>query len=245
MWYTIPQTVLRDCVRYNRKEPKRLLMQYLISALEGILTFLSPCLLPMLPVYLTYFAGGGERTTRKTLANALGFVLGFTVVFTAMGALAGWLGSFLVRYQTWLNLIGGLIVAAFGLSYMGVFRLPAFHGGGRSAKAGDMGFFSAFVFGVIFSVGWTPCVGTFLGSALVLASQQGHVLEGMGMLVCYSLGLGIPFLLSALIIDKLKTAFGWIKAHYELVNRICGAMLVVVGILMSTGLLGRLLSWLQ
>ena len=220
-------------------------MQYLISFLEGIITFISPCLLPMLPIYLTYFAGGGERTTGKTLKNASGFVLGFTVIFVAMGALAGTLGSFLTRYQTWVNLIGGGIVVLFGLNYMGLLKLNLFRGGGRSVKTGEMGFFSAGLFGMVFSVGWTPCVGAFLGSALMLASQQGHALEGMAMLLCYSLGLGIPFLLSAVLIDKLRGTFNWIKAHYDLVNKICGAALVLVGVLMATGTLGRLLAILS
>lgn len=220
-------------------------MQYLISFLEGIITFISPCLLPMLPIYLTYFAGGGERTTGKTLKNASGFVLGFTVIFVAMGALAGTLGSFLTRYQTWVNLIGGGIVVLFGLNYMGLLKLNLFRGGGRSVKTGEMGFFSAVLFGMVFSVGWNPCVGAFLGSALMLASQQGHALEGMAMLLCYSLGLGIPFLLSAVLIDKLRGTFNWIKAHYDLVNKICGAALVLVGVLMATGTLGRLLAILS
>ena len=220
-------------------------MQYLISFLEGIITFISPCLLPLLPIYLTYFAGGGERTTGKTLKNASGFVLGFTVIFVAMGALAGTLGSFLTRYQTWVNLIGGGIVVLFGLNYMGLLKLNLFRGGGRSVKTGEMGFFSAVLFGMVFSVGRTPSVGAFLGSALMLASQQGHALEGMAMLLCYSLGLGIPFLLSAVLIDKLRGTFNWIKAHYDLVNKICGAALVLVGVLMATGTLGRLLAILS
>ena len=220
-------------------------MQYLISFLEGIITFISPCLLPMLPIYITYFAGGGERTIRKTLTNAFGFVLGFSVVFVAMGALAGTLGSFLTRYQTWVNLVGGAIVILFGLSHMGLLQLNLFKGSGRSVRKDDMGFWQALVFGVVFSVGWTPCVGAFLGSALMLASQQGHVLEGMALLLCHSLGLGIPFLMSAVLIDKLKSAFNWIKAHYDLVNKISGGALVLVGILMATGTLGRLLTALN
>lgn len=220
-------------------------MQYLISFLEGIITFLSPCLLPMLPIYISYFAGGGERTTKKTLLNASGFVLGFTLLFVAMGALAGTLGSFLTRYQTFVNLICGGIVILFGLNYMGILKLNLFKGVGRSMSQKDMGFFSALLFGVIFSVGWTPCVGAFLGSALMLASQQGHVLEGMGMLLCYSLGLGIPFLFSAVLIDKLKSAFNWIKAHYGIVNRICGAALVLIGLAMATGMLGKVLAVLS
>ena len=220
-------------------------MQYLISFLEGIITFISPCLLPMLPIYISYFAGGGERTTGKTLRNASGFVLGFTVVFVAMGALAGTLGSFLTRYQTWVNLIGGAIVVLFGLNYMGVLKFNLFRGRRGGMAAGEMGFFSAMLFGMVFSVGWTPCVGAFLGSALMLASQQGHVLEGMAMLLCYSLGMGIPFLLSAVLIDKLRGAFNWIKSHYDIINKICGGALVLVGILMATGTLGRLLAVLS
>ena len=108
-----------------------------------------------------------------------------------------------------------------------------------------MNFFSALLFGVIFSLGWTPCVGVFLGSALMLASQQGHVAEGMLMLLAYSLGLGIPFLLSAVLIDYLKSAFNWIKGHYRAINLVCGVFLVLVGILMATGTLGRLLSLLS
>ena len=219
-------------------------MQYLISFLEGIITFISPCLLPMLPIYISYFAGGGQRTTKKTLLGATGFVLGFTVVFVAMGALAGTLGSFLTKYQTWVNLISGLIVILFGLNFMGILKLNLFRGGAQLQKAPN-GFFSSLLFGVIFSVGWTPCVGAFLGSALLLASQQGHVLEGMLMLFVYSLGLGIPFLISALLIDKLKSAFQWIKSHYDLVNKICGGLLIFVGILMASGMLGRLLTWIS
>ena len=220
-------------------------MQYLISFLEGIITFLSPCLLPMLPIYISYFAGGGERTMKKTLAGAAGFVLGFTIVFVAMGALAGTLGSFLIRYQTWVNLVGGLIVIVFGLNYMDLLKLNLFKGIGRSMDMAGGGFFQSALFGMVFSVGWTPCVGAFLGSALMLASQQGHVVEGSLMLLTYSLGLGVPFLVSALLIDQLKGAFNWVKAHYAVINKVCGGLLVLVGIFMATGLLGRFLNLLS
>ena len=220
-------------------------MQYVISFLEGIITFLSPCLLPILPIYISYFAGGGERSNKKTLTTAMGFVLGFTAVFVAMGALAGTLGSFLTKYQTIVNLICGLVVIVFGLNYMGVFHLNLFKGIGAAMEKDNLDFFSAVVFGVVFSVGWTPCVGVFLGSALMLASQQGHVLEGMLMLLCYSLGLGVPFLFSAVLIDRLKGAFNWVKAHYKAVNLVCGGLLVIIGVLMATGLLGRFLTVLS
>ena len=220
-------------------------MQYFISFLEGIITFISPCLLPMLPIYISYFAGGGQRSTRKTLTCAGGFVIGFTLLFVAMGALAGTVGSFLKSHQTAVNIISGLIVIFFGLNCLGVFKFNLFHGSKRSVDTKNLGFFSSLLFGVIFSIGWTPCVGAFLGSALMLASQQGHVLAGMLMLLCYSLGLGVPFLLSAVLIDKLKSTFDWIKRHYRVINLVCGSLLVLIGLLMATGLLGRLLILLS
>ena len=220
-------------------------MEYLISFLEGIITFISPCLLPMLPIYISYFAGGGERTLRKTLLGASGFVVGFTIVFVAMGALAGTLGGFIRQYQTAVNLVSGLIVILFGLNYMGLIDLQIFRGGSGPRSGVRGGFFPSVLFGMIFSIGWTPCVGAFLGSALVMASQQGQAVRGMLMLLAYSAGLGLPFLISAVLIDKLKSAFNWIKAHYATVNLICGALLVFVGVLMATGTLGRILTWLS
>ena len=220
-------------------------MQYIISFLEGIITFISPCLLPMLPIYISYFAGGAERKTKKTLTCALGFVFGFTTIFVGMGALAGTVGGFLKQYQTAGNIISGLVVIFFGLNFLGIFRLNLFKGSKRSVSTDNMSFFSAMLFGVIFSIGWTPCVGAFLGSALILASQQGQALKGMLMLLAYSLGLGIPFVLSAVLIDYLKSAFHWIKQHYSIINLISGSMLVLIGILMATGMLGRLLNVLS
>ena len=220
-------------------------MQYMISFLEGIVTFISPCLLPMLPIYISYFAGGSERSTGKTLRCAFGFVLGFTAVFVAMGALAGTVGSFLVRYQTVVNLVLGGIVILFGLNYLGVLNLNIFKGMKGQVKTADMNFLSAFLFGIVFSVGWTPCVGVFLGSALMLASQQGSALVGTLMLLCYSAGLGVPFLVSAVLIDQLKGAFNFIKRNYAVVNKVCGSLLVTVGVLMATGLLTKVLNTLN
>lgn len=217
-------------------------MQYAVSFLEGIITFISPCLLPMLPLYISYFAGGGERSTRKTFKGALGFVTGFTLVFMMLGALAGTVGSFLREYQTAVNIVSGLIVIFFGMNFLGVFKLNLFKGIQKEVKTDNMGFFSALVFGVVFSIGWTPCVGTFLGSALMLASQQSHVVTGTLMLLMYSLGLGIPFILSAVLIDYLKSAFNWIKKKYKLINMISGSLLILIGILMATGMFGKFMG---
>lgn len=219
-------------------------MQYVIAFLEGIITFISPCLLPMLPIYISYFAGG-EQSTKRTIKGALGFVSGFTVVFVLLGALAGTVGSFLKEYQTAVNIVSGVIVIFFGLNFLGILKFNLFKGSRHTVKTNHMGFFSAFLFGIIFSIGWTPCVGAFLGSALMLASQQGHVIEGVFMLLTYSLGLGIPFVLSAVLIDYLKSAFNWIKKNYKVINIISGSLLIIIGILMATGILGHLLGLLS
>lgn len=214
-------------------------MQYAVSFLEGIITFISPCLLPMLPLYISYFAGGGERSTGKTLKGAFGFVAGFSIVFMMLGALAGTVGSFLHEYQTVVNVVSGVIVIFFGLNFLGVFKLNLFKGIQKDVKTDNMGFFAAMVFGMIFSIGWTPCVGTFLGSALLLASQQSHVVAGTLMLLAYSLGLGIPFILSAVLIDYLKSAFNWIKKNYKIINLVSGILLIIIGVMMATGMFGK------
>lgn len=220
-------------------------MQYFISFLEGIITFISPCLLPMLPIYISYFAGGDTKNTKKTLTGAFGFVFGFTVVFIALGALAGTIGSFLIKYQTAVNIISGLIVIVFGLNYLGIFKLNLFQGSRKNFNTDNLNFFSCVLFGIIFSIGWTPCVGAFLGSALMMASQQGKAFTGMLMLLAYSLGLGIPFILSAVLIQKLKTTFDFIKRNYSIINTVSGILLIIVGIMMATGTLGKLLSLLS
>ncbi len=219
-------------------------MQYFISFLEGIITFVSPCLLPMLPIYISYFAGGSEKNTKKTVKNTLGFILGFTVLFVAMGALAGTFGRLLKEYITIVNLVTGLIVVCFGLNFLGILKLNIFKGT-KTARTQNSGFFSSVLFGIVFSIGWTPCVGAFLGSALMLATSQGSVVQGVIMLLLYSLGLGIPFFISSILIDKLKGAFDFIKKHYKVINKVSGVLLVVVGILMATGLFGKFLALLS
>lgn len=222
-------------------------MTYLISFLEGIITFISPCLLPMLPVYLSYFAGNQEGGDGKgrTLRNALGFVSGFTLVFVTLGAFAGSIGLLLRRHATAVNIVTGAIVVLFGLNFLGVLKLGVFSPKNRSVgQTRQLGFGSAMVFGMVFSVGWSPCVGAFLGSALMMASQRGSTGEGIAMLLSYSLGLGIPFVASALLIDRLKSAFDWIKTHYRVITLISGGLLVLIGILMMTGFMGKFLSLL-
>lgn len=168
-------------------------MQYVIAFLEGVVTFLSPCLLPMLPVYLSYFAAGGPRTTRRTLAGALGFVAGFTAVFVALGALAGTLGGLLRQYQTLVNLVCGGVVILFGLNFLGVLHLDLFHGSAARAPQGG-GFWQSAVFGAVFSVGWTPCVGAFLGLGTDAGLAAGPCSAGYGDAAGLLPGAGCPVL---------------------------------------------------
>jgi len=220
-------------------------MQYLLLFLEGIITFISPCLLPLLPVYLSFFAAG-KASRRRTLANALGFALGFTIVFVALGAFAGTLGRLLREYAAAVNIVTGMVVAVLGLNFMGVLKISFLNRASRkTANTRDLSFFTSVLFGLTFSIGWTPCVGAFLGSALMLAAQQGGALRGVLMLLVYSLGLGLPFVASAVLVDRLKGAFAFIKRNYKALNIVSGALLVVMGILMATGLMGRLLAMLS
>lgn len=222
-------------------------MEYLISFLEGIITFISPCLLPLIPIYVLYFGGGDpQNKTRQTLIRSLGFVLGFSLVFILLGAFAGGLGGLLIEYRRAVDLITGAIVVLFGLGFMGVIKFSLFgKGAGGKDHKRPQSFGSSVLFGSIFAVGWTPCVGAFLGSALLMASQKGSVLQGIILLLFYCAGLGIPFVLSAVLIDRLKGAFDWIKRHYDLINKVCGALLVAVGALMMSGLMGALLGQLS
>ena len=221
-------------------------MDYLLTLLEGIVTFISPCLLPLLPLYLAYFAGDAalasatqQRNTRATLVGVLGFALGFSVVFCILGAFAGSLGSLLVRYGRVLTIICGAIVVTLGLGYLGVLQLPMLHHGTMQTVK-PHGFLRSIAFGLVFAISWTPCVGTFLAAALGLAANSASAAHGVLLLLCYSLGLGLPFALSALLLDQLGNAFSWVKQHFDIIERVSGVLLIIMGILMACGLLGTL-----
>ena len=224
-------------------------MQFFITFLEGILSFLSPCMLPMLPVYLSYFAGAAdgaedsrEEHRRTTLVNALFFVAGFTVVFTALGVFAGTVGVFLSRYRSAVQIVCGILVILFGVSYLGLFELPFFKGLKRAPEV--RGIVSAFLFGAVYSVSLTPCVGAFLGSAILMASTAGSAWTGALLLLAYSLGLGIPFVLAAVTVGRLKAFSTAVKRHYRTLNIVCGCFLILVGIAMAVGWLNRLMGLL-
>lgn len=214
-------------------------MDYVLSFIEGIITFISPCLLPMLPIYISYFAGGeaaGRSKKKRALSNALGFVLGFTVVFVLLGAAAGTFGSFVKEHEAVLNIAGGIIVIIFGLSFMGALDIGFLNRTKKlDLRINTYNFFTSILFGFIFAIGWTPCVGAFLGSALILAASSRSVIKGIAMLLLFSAGLGIPFIVSAVLIEKLNKAFDAIKKHYRIIKIVSGALLVAVGVLMMLG----------
>ena len=222
-------------------------MTYFIAFLEGIVTFVSPCLLPMLPIYISYFMGENETNSKhQTLKNALGFIGGFTFIFLILGAFAGTVGYLLIEHKNTVNLITGLLMVLFGLNFIGLIRIPFLNKSKQTnVNTTNLNFGTSFLFGSIFSISWTPCVGAFLGSALMLASTKNSALEGILMLLFYSIGLGIPFLLSALLMDRLKKAFDFIKKHYRVINLISGLFLVIIGIAMMTGTFGYFLQLLS
>lgn len=210
---------------------------YWITFLEGVISFVSPCMLPMLPVYVSYFAAG-DTDKKKTFANALAFVCGFSFVFCVLGVFAGTLGLLLSQYKTAVNILTGAVVVIFGLNYLDVIHFSLFNSAKKSVEI--KGVVSAFAFGIIFSISLSPCVGAFLGSALMLASASGTVSRGVLLLLSYSLGLSIPFLLSAMLINEFSSFFGKIKKHYRIINKACGIFLIVVGLLMCFGMLDYL-----
>ncbi len=211
-------------------------MEYLTIFLVGVASFLSPCMLPMLPIYFSYFAGDTKRKS-KTFFGALCFVAGFSVVFCALGLFMGSLGALLGRFHQWVETIGGIIVVLLGLNFLGIIKLPHFE---FHSSHQVTGYISAFIFGIIFSVSHIPCVGALLGTALATAGVSGSVGEGLLLLFTYSMGMGVPFLVSALLLKRLNPLFESVQKHYRTVNLVCGILLIALGVCMATGLLHHL-----
>ena len=214
-------------------------MVYLITFLEGLISFISPCMLPMIPIYVTYFAGDVNKKN-NTIINSIAFVIGFTTIFCILGVFAGTIGGILKDHQMIVNVICGIIVIILGLNYLEFIHIKLFKGINNSNKK-IAGVFSAFLFGIIFGVNLTPCIGAFLGSALMMAGASGTVLKGASLLFVYSLGLGIPIVISAILIKKLNSIFDFIKKHYKIINNICGIFLIIIGILIAFGMMNKLL----
>ena len=211
----------------------------------GLLSFVSPCVLPLVPVYLSYVTGvrvdqlGRER--RRVLLVSLLFVAGFTAVFVLLGASAGGIGRVLVQYRHALAVLAGAFIVFSGLVVAGVVRLPE---RAVSSAPGVRGPAGAFVTGAALAIGWTPCVGYVLGAILSMAATSSSALSGALLLLVYSLGLGVPFVLAALAFDWLMARLAAVKRHYQVVQVTAGVVLVVVGVLLMVGLFADASRWL-
>lgn len=219
------------------------LISYLLTFTEGILTFISPCILPMLPVYFLYLAGTSEGegasqidvNRSRLLMNSLGFVAGFTLAFILLGAAAAALGSMLENGRPLFQKISGVIMVLFGLHYMGILRIGFLNTEKRfRIKTDRLKFAGSVLFGFVFGFGWSPCLGPFLGSAMMLAGNSGTIAKGMLLLLVYSIGLAIPFVISAVIFENVRGVFDWLKKHTRVISIISGILLIVAGILVFT-----------
>jgi len=219
----------------------------------GVLSFLSPCVLPLIPGYLSFITGFTPTELSDTTASrkailipSLLFVLGFSFVFVAMGASASVLGSLMLEYRQILVKAAGVLVFLMGFFMLGIIKLPWLYGEARfdMGKAKGFGRAAAFVVGMAFAFGWTPCVGPILGSILALAGTSGSIANGVVLLLAYSLGLGLPFVLTGLFLGQLKGVLTWLNRHALIVNRVAGLILMAVGMLILTGQFTRLAGWL-
>lgn len=223
----------------------------------GVLSFLSPCVLPLVPAYLTYMSGAtferlreeggaGGRLYGRTTITALAFVLGFSLVFIAFGATATFFGQALRKALPVLMPLAGVVIIAMGLHFLGVFRISwlyrQFQMEGPKMASGPLG---GFLLGLAFAIGWTPCIGPVLAAILTVAASQQTAWEGAALLGVYSLGLGVPFLLAALALGPFLTFFDGFKKHLGTVEKVMGGLLVIVGILFLTGNFTRLAFWMQ
>ena len=202
-------------------------MQYIITFIEGIASFVSPCVLPVIPIYISYFATE-SKSSKKALIHSLGFVSGFSIIFILLGIFAGTFGKFIHEYIDYFNVLFGIFLIVIGLNYVGLIFIKIFNQtkGIRREKK-DLNFITSCLFGAMFSVTWTPCVGAFLSSALILASTTGSVLKGAILLLLYSLGLAIPFIITTIFLEKMKKTFDFIKKHYQIINKISGSILLI------------------
>lgn len=207
------------------------LMDYLLTFLEGIASFISPCLLPMLPIYISYFVGEDDSNTRKAFINSIGFVIGFTFIFLVLSIFASSIGNLIVNYIKYIKIIFGILIILLGLNYMEILKIKFLNKTNmRKIEHKNLNFWKAIIFGLLFSISWTPCIGTFLSSALLLVAKEQDMLKGIMMMLIYSIGLGIPFVVSAILIEKLKNVFQYIKSHYSIIKKISGIILIIAGI---------------
>lgn len=224
-----------------------------IALVAGLLSFLSPCVLPIVPPYLAYMSGvsvsdlnaGTRAASRKAFMTALFFVMGLSTVFLFLGFAASAFGAFFLQNQTIFNTAAGIIVMIFGAHFLGIFTIPFLNRDAR-LDAGDQGgsAFGAYILGLAFAFGWTPCIGPQLGAILSLAASEASVARGTFLLGVYAAGLGIPFLLVAAFFPRMQGVMGWMKRHMQRIERIMGLLLWTIGLLMLTGGFSAFSYWL-
>ena len=223
------------------------------AALAGLLSFLSPCVLPLVPPYLTYIAGttiedlaaeGETKARRDVTLAALLFVAGFSTVFVALGATASAFGQVIRQYIDLLSLAAGLAIIVMGLHFLGVFRLAFLYREARVQVEKPVGIWGAYVMGLAFAFGWTPCIGPILAAILAVASSEDTVMKGAGLLAVYSAGLGVPFLGAALAIEPFFRFIKRFRGHFGTVERVVGVLLVLTGIGFLTGSMQSASFWL-
>lgn len=211
-------------------------MTYLLLFLEGILTFISPCLLPMIPLYLAYFTAQDE--SKSTFKEALKFVLGFSVVFIAMSVFVSTIGKFIIINRQTIQVVTGLLLVLLGIDQLLGHRFSQKIFKGMQTNRLPL---NPFIFGMLFAVSWTPCVGVYLASAMALALSADHQIEAVLRMMTYALGLGIPFILSALFINESKDVLQQIKKHTHLIQTISAILLIGFGLLIATGYIYQIL----
>ena len=216
----------------------------------GLLSFLSPCVLPLIPSYLTFVTGVGfddlTRARRSALAHALLFVTGFTLIFIALGASATVLGRLLLHYRIWITRFGGALVIVFGLYLLGVVRVAAFDRERRVHLANKpMGYLGTVLVGFAFGAGWTPCLGPILGAILTYTAAQADLSKGLPLLLAYSIGLALPFLLAAVAVERFLEAVARIRPYLARISQISGALLIIVGVLMLFDYFTVMATYLQ
>ncbi|MFC3616348.1 cytochrome c biogenesis CcdA family protein [Lutimaribacter marinistellae] len=223
-----------------------------VALMAGIISFLSPCVLPIVPPYLAYMSGvtigeiqGTNTARRKAVVSALFFVLGLSTVFLFLGFTASAFGAFFLQNQVLFARIAGAVVIVFGLHFLGVFRIPILDREARMQTGEASGSaFGAYVLGLAFAFGWTPCIGPQLGAILSLAASEASVARGTVLLGVYAAGLGIPFLLAAMFLGRSMAVMNRLKPHMGAIEKAMGALLLVVGVMLVTGLFTTFSFWL-
>ena len=223
---------------------------FAIAFSAGVLSFLSPCVLPLVPSYVTFITGMSvedlRHTRREALLHAMAFVCGFSLIFLALGAGATAFGQVMIRYRDVISRAGGVLIIVFGLHLLGAFSLGFLARDTRVHLANKpLGYLGTLVVGIAFGAGWSPCIGPILGAILTLAANEGDLGRGMALLGAYSLGLAVPFLAAALAVDRFLAVFARVRHRMVWVNRTAGVLLVLVGVLLATNRFTMLSSWLQ